>query len=210
MTQLGGEVNNLSTAVQTLQNAPSIIGDCGSIVLTCPRTTDTATYQVILPTDWSAFYARGYNPNGSPFHMTTFVGGNFLLLGVNPVGLSWIRPTTSVSETATFEIDASVSFIPSLNMAVRVGVGIYAGQFDRIPMFDLGLNEREYRISTAVVTWSVKMIITLPLKKDGIFANYVAFTVDSTTTTGDFNLQFIYGVGENFANQHQLIVKRIQ
>ena len=89
---LGSEVTTLLTAVQTLQSAPSI-ADCGSLVLTCPVSTDTATLRVTVAADWDNFYYTGYSPAGSPFTLTQFVAVNFQTLeGFNPIGLYWTDP----------------------------------------------------------------------------------------------------------------------
>jgi hypothetical protein len=40
-------------------------------------------------------------------------------------------------------------------------------------------------------------------------ANIIVFQVEARTIIGGAQ-QFVYGIGENFANQHHLIVRRIQ
>jgi hypothetical protein len=158
VTTLGTEVTSLSTAVQTLQNAPTI-GDCGSLVLTCPVTTDTATLRVAIAADWDTFYSTGYSPPGSPFTLTQFVAVNFQTLeGFNPIGLYWTRPTGVTNNTAAFEIDATSSFIPSIDMAVRVSVQGLSNIFDATPLFYVGYNEQRYRPSANVSSWGFSRV----------------------------------------------------
>ena len=203
---LDTQVASLSTQIANLSGA----GDIGSIVLTCPSDKDDAKLTVDIPTDWRIFYQKGYKPTNSPFHMTTYVSGNMNLINsLNPSGLFWIRPTTSSADFASFEVDASTTFIPSHDMGVRLSVAIYDQQFATIPMYDLGYNERYYQPSTAVTTWSIKMIISLPLKKGSVLAYNILFDIASIQPTGTFGLQFVYGVGEKYTLQHQLVVKRI-
>ena len=211
---LGGEVKSLSTAVQTLQNevqnAPSI-ADCGSLVLTCPVSIDTATVRVTISTDWDGFYYTGYRPPGSQLTLTSFVAVNFQkLVDSNPIGLYWTRPTGATGDTASFEIDATASFIPSVDMALRIGVQGLSNIFDTTPLYNVGYNEQRYRPSANVASWSARVIVTVPLRDvSNVQANIIVFQVESLTLAATPQ-QFVYGIGENFANQHHLIVKRIK
>ena len=153
---LGGDVKSLSTAVQTLQNelqnAPSI-SDCGSLVLTCPVSIDTGTVRVTTSTDWDGFYYTGYSPPNSQLTLTSFVAVNFQkVVDSNPTGLYWTRPTGATGDTASFEIDATASFIPSVDMAVRIGVQGLSNIFDATPLYDVGYNEQRYRPSANVAS----------------------------------------------------------
>ena len=208
---LNSEILNLSNAIVALQRAPNI-ADCGTLVLTCPVTTDTATLRVPIGTDWDGFYSTGYSPSGSPFNLTPFVAVNFQkLVDFNPLGVYWARPAAAAqSTTASFEIDATASFIPSVDMAVRVGVKVLASLFSETPLFYFGYNEQRYRPSANVSSWGARIIINVPLKDaSNVAANYIVFQVEALTLAPTPQ-QFVYGIGENFANQHHLIVKRIQ
>ena len=72
---LNSEILNLSNAIVALQRAPNI-ADCGSLVLTCPVTTDTATLRVPIGTDWDGFYSTGYSPAGSPLRSWPSISRN--------------------------------------------------------------------------------------------------------------------------------------
>ena len=207
VTQLQTQVATLSTI---LQNAPSI-ADCGSLVLTCPVTTDTATLRVTVAADWDTFYSTGYSPPASPFTLTQFVAVNFQTLeGFNPIGFYWTRPTGVTNNTATFEIDATASFIPSIDMAVRIGIQGLNNIFDATPLYYVGYNEQRYRPSANVSSWSARVIVTVPLRDvQNVQANIIVFQVEARTIIGGAQ-QFVYGIGENFANQHHLIIRRIQ
>ena len=210
VTQLQTQVVALSTDVRILQNAPTI-ADCGSLVLTCPVTTDTATLRVAIAADWDTFYSTGYSPPASPFTLTQFVAVNFQTLeGFNPIGFYWTRPTGVTSNTAAFEIDATASFIPSVDMAVRVSVQGLSNIFDTTPLFYVGYNEQRYRPSANVSSWSARVLVTVPLRDvSNVQANIIVFQVESLTLAATPQ-QIVYGIGENFANQHHLIVKRIK
>ena len=210
VTQLQTQVATLSTDVRILQNAPSI-ADCGSLVLTCPVTTDTATLRVTIAADWDTFYSTGYSPPASPFTLTQFVAVNFQTLeGFNPIGFYWTRPTGVTNNTATFEIDATASFIPSIDMAVRIGIQGLNNIFDATPLYYVGYNEQRYRPSANVSSWSARVIVTVPLRDvQNVQANIIVFQVEARTIIGGAQ-QFVYGIGENFSNQHHLIVRRIQ
>jgi hypothetical protein len=200
---LSSEINNLSNAITILQNAPSI-GDCASIVLTCPVLTDTATLRVPISYDWSTFYSTGYSPPGTPFDITPFAATNFGF-GPNPSGFYWSRPASATGNSASFEIDASCTFIPSVDMAVRVGIRVVSSLSSVTPLFVIGYNESRYTPTAFVATWDARLIVSVPLNSA---ANYVIFQVESRTTVLGGS-QFVYGVGESFSNQHHLIVKRI-
>lgn len=207
---LNSEINNLSNAVLTLQRAPNI-GDCGSLVLTCPVQTDTATLRIDIGTDWDVFYSAGYSPVNSPFTLTPFVAVNFQrLVDYNPLGVYWQRPANGASGNfAAFEIDATASFIPSIDMAVRVGIKGLASLFSETPLFYYGYNEQRYRPSANVSSWSARIIISVPLRVSNVEINDIVFQVEALTLAATAQ-QFVYGIGESFANQHHLIVKRIQ
>jgi polyhydroxyalkanoate synthesis regulator phasin len=207
VTQIQTQLTTLSTIIQ---NAPSI-ADCGSLVLTCPVTMDTATLRVAIAADWDTFYSTGYSPPASPFTLTQFVSVNFQTLeGFNPIGLYWTRPSGVTSATATFEIDATASFIASIDLGVRIGVQGLNNIFDTTPLYYVGYNEQRYRPSANVSSWSARVLVTVPLRDaQNVQANIIVFQVEARTIIGGAQ-QFVYGIGENFANQHHLIVRRIQ
>ena len=192
VTQLQTQVATLSTDVRILQNAPSI-ADCGSLVLTCPVTTDTATLRVAIAADWDTFYSTGYSPPASPFTLTQFVAVNFQTLeGFNPIGLYWTRPSGVTGATASFEIDATASFIPSIDMAVRIGVQGLNNIFDTTPLYYVGYNEQRYRPSANVSSWSARVIVTVPLRDvQNVQANIIVFQIEARTLVGGAQ-QFVY------------------
>ena len=76
LTQVQTRLTSLEGVVQTMQ---TVLGDCGSIVLTCPVATDTATLRVPIAFNWDTFYSTGYQPVGTPFDLTPFATNNFQL-----------------------------------------------------------------------------------------------------------------------------------
>ena len=210
IVDVSSQINNLDASVRALQNAPNI-ADCGSLVLTCPVTTDTATLRVTVSTDWDNFYYTGYSPSGSPFNLTPFVAVNFQrLIDSNPIGVYWQRPPAATGATAAFEIDATASFIPSVDMGVRVGVKVLSSLLSVTPLFYFGYNEQRYRPSANVATWSARIIVRVPLRDaSNVESNYIVFQVEALTLAATPQ-QFVYGIGESFSNQHHLIVRRIQ
>ena len=205
VSELQQEVNSLTTTIETLQN---IICDCASLVLTCPVATDTATLRVPISYDWNTFYSTGYNPVASPFDLLPFAAINFQI-APNPTGVYWQRPPSASGDRASFEIDASAAFIPSIDMAVRIGIRVVSSLSQVTPMFVFGYNEQRYRPSAFVESWDARFIVSVPLKNATTNANYVIFQVESLTSVLG-GAEFVYGIGENFENQHHLIVKRIQ
>ena len=203
------EIDSLSAAIRVLQTAPSL-GDGGCLVLTCPVATDTATLRVPISADWDSFYSTGYSPPGSPFTLNPFVSVNFQD-AADPFGLYWNRPTAGANgATASFEIDASAAFIPSIDMAVRVGIKVMPDLFSTDPIFTFGYKEQRYRPSAFVSAWDARLIVRVPLTDGTLVANYIIFQVESRTLVAGDSQQFVYGIGESFSNQHHLIVKRIQ
>ena len=208
VVDLQREIDSLSAAIRVLQTAPSL-GDGGCLVLTCPVATDTATLRVPISADWDSFYSTGYSPPGSPFTLNPFVSVNFQD-SPNPFGVYWNRPTAATGAFASFEIDAESAFIPSIDMAVRVSVKVMPDLFSTDPIFYVGYNEQRYRPSAFVSAWSARLIVRVPLTVGTLVANYIIFQVESRTLVAGDSQQFVYGIGESFANQHHLIVKRIQ
>ena len=207
VSRIQQDITAMAAQIRVLQNAPNIT-DCGSLVLFCPVSTDTATQRSSISSDWDSFYSTGYSPPGSPFTLTPFLAVNFQA-AANPFGVYWNRPTAATGAFASFEIDATVSFIPSIDMAVRVSAKVMPDLFSTTPMFVFGYNEARYTPSAFVSTWSARVIVQVPLTNATQTATFIIFEVESRTVTGD-SQQFIYGIGESFDNQHHLIVKRIQ
>ena len=201
------DITDMAAQIRVLQNAPNI-ADCGSLVLFCPVSTDTATQRSSISSDWDSFYSTGYSPPGSPFTLTPFLAVNFQA-AANPFGVYWNRPTAATGAFASFEIDATVSFIPSIDMAVRVSAKVMPDLFSTTPMYVFGYNEARYTPSAFVSSWSARVLVQVPLTNATQTANFIIFEVESQTVTGD-SQQFVYGIGESFDNQHHLIVKRIQ
>ena len=202
------QLTQVQTRLASLENTVQTIGDCGSIVLTCPVTTDTATRRVPVSFEWGAFYSTGYQPVGTQFDLTPFAAKNFQL-APNPVGLYWNRPIEATGDTASFEIDAEAAFIPSVDLDVRIGINVMTSLFSPTPMFVIGYGEQRYRPNASVENWSARMIVSVPLKNATLVASSIIFQVESRTSVLG-GAQFVYGIGESFANQHHLIVKRIQ
>ena len=205
LAQVQTRLTSLEGVVQTMQ---TVLGDCESIVLTCPVATDTATLRVPIAFNWDTFYSTGYQPVGTPFDLTPFAANNFQL-APNPIGLYWNRPAEATGDTAAFEIDAEAAFIPSIDMAVRIGIKVMPSLFSPTPMFVIGYGEQRYSPSAFVANWSARMIVSVPLKNATLVASSIIFQVESRTSVLG-GAQFVYGIGESFANQHHLIVKRIR
>ena len=205
-----GRITSLQGQVSALNSIVSAGADCGSLVLFCPVSTDTATQRSSIGSDWNSFYSNGYSPPGSAFTLTPFLSNNFQA-AANPFGVYWTRPTSATGAFASFEIDATVSFIPSIDMAVRVSVKVMPDLFSTTPMYVFGYNEARYRASAFVSSWSARVLVQIPLTNATQVANFIIFEVEAQTVppAGESE-QFIYGIGESFDNQHHLIVKRIQ
>ena len=200
------QLTAVAATVATLQNDVSYLQDFGSFVLQCPVQAQTATLSIPLQFEHEYFYYYGYAPINSPFVLTRQAGGNF---ANGTYGLIWTRPTTSQNLGAIFEVDVLATFIPSAFMYVKLAVQVWANAFDSSPMYDLEINERSFAPSSVVNTWSAKMIISVPLKALGQFAQNVTFNVLARRTDASATSFFVIGVGGNYGMQHNLTVKRI-
>ena len=141
--------------------------------------------------------------------MTAYDNGSLSAPSTNPKGFVFLPSPSSTS--AVFEIDALVSFIPSINMFLSFGVLVFKRPFDATPAAQYAYNERFFKPTTTVTTWSVsKMIVTVPLLVDGALCNNVMLLVQTRTDDLIFPFQkVVYGVGIGFGNQHQIYVRRI-
>ena len=157
----------------------------------------------------NSFYSDGYNPTNPPTQMTAYDNGSLSVPSTNPKGFLFLPPPSSTS--AVFEIDALVSFIPSINMFLSFGVAVFKRPFDATPAAQYAYNERAFTPTNTVTTWSVsKMIITVPLLVDGALCNNVVLLVQTRTDDLIFPFQkVVYGVGNGFGNQYQIYVRRI-
>jgi hypothetical protein len=203
-----GRITSLQNDISALNNTVSANLDYGSIVLTCPPVATVATKSVPLQSQFSSMYYYGYHPNNSTLFFSQVLGGNFDNGDTNPFGLVWTRPTASQSPVAIFEVDALTRFIPSAPMYVKLAVKVYRSVFDPSQVYEIDLNERPFAQSTAIVTWSTRSLISVPLTFAEVFVQNVTFTVQMRSNSTDQTI--VYGVGGEYGMQHNLIVKRIQ
>ena len=199
---------NLATLDSTVAGLQaSSIADFGCLQILCPLNTDNATARTRVINFYSPFYGTGYAdyPNNQ-FVVNNTLGGNFSIANpLTPTGLIYTVPV-SVRDTASFEIDISISFIPTVLMNVSLAVYVAGPQFD---IFSKFYNERTFAITPGVVkTWSFKSIITLPLQVGGTRAVGISFFAQSYTGNEAPGLEVIYGVGDNFG-LNQITVRRL-
>jgi hypothetical protein len=210
------EVNVLDTRVDTLQSTVAGLGslasDFGLIQILCPKSADTATSRTRVKFNVADFYEKGMSDDASSrYTIRQLVSGGLQFAGspTRPKGFQWLVPANYSLPAAVFEVDVSVSWIPSVVMDVSFMVEAYKLLSNDPPVSSQAIGLRTYGPSTSVATFDLRTIVSVPLTNGQGQRAGVIVLFPASVTSDTSEPEVVYGVGQGWGKNH-MIIRRLQ